>query len=84
MTLEHKYTIKFNAKCPADNSIDSYKLKIYSNKIILVEDIIAIINKLTTEPIYQEKLAEIIYNNIKEKLKLIGYHSNIKIISKVG
>ena len=78
----NKYTARFKALCPNNKSIiDEYKCSIYTDKIIMVEDISMYLNPFINEAIYQEDLTERISKRFKAKVKITGWHLGIKIKS---
>ena len=81
----YKYTAKFTALCPNDKTIvDKYKCKIYSTKIIMVEDISKYLDDQKNNAIYQEDLTDKILKMFKcEKVVLVGMHLGVKIKSVV-
>ena len=78
----NKYTTKFKALCPNDNSIiDEYKCTMYTDGIVMVEDIVFCLNKFAKKAIYQEDLTEKIADIFKAKVKIVGLHLGVKIKS---
>lgn len=83
MGTENKYIVKFTAKCPNnDLVVDNYKAIIKTKHLIEVEKIIKYLETLQREQVFQEDLTKKISKKFKCKVKLIGYHFNVKIVSK--
>lgn len=79
----NKYKIDFTAKCPNNTIvIDKYKLTLKTERLIEVESIIEFLNTLKEDVIFQEDLTKKIAEHFNCTAKLVGWHFNVKIVSK--
>lgn len=79
----NKYKIEFTAKCPNNSMVvDKYKLTLKTENLIQVEEIIAYVEMLQRESVFQEDLTKKIAEHFNCTAKIIGWHFNVKVVSK--
>jgi hypothetical protein len=76
MKVTHRLEIR--AKCPANQSEDTYQLTVLVSRVLLVEDILATVEKLTQEPIYQEILTVNLAQALSAQVTTRGWHSGVQ------
>lgn len=77
--MRAKHTLQIKAKCPVNGKIDKYTLEVTTNRLVKVEDIMAIIKEETSgDPVFQEELTEQLALRLKCKVKTIGTHSGVE------
>lgn len=81
MKVRNKYHLSVKAICPVDKSTDVYECVVMKNSIITVEEILNAVEILTKAPIYQEHLTMQMAATLRAKVKTIGFHSNVKVIT---
>ena len=75
----YKYT--FLVGCPNDGVKIKYQLTIKSATVIMAEDIVKFCSGSEG---YQEYIAQVLKEKLScERLKLVGIHSGVKIISRL-
>lgn len=79
------YKHRFWCVCPQDEHCSvEYKLKMAHDEMILVEDIIMELRRITAIPRYQEDIARCLAEVFHEcKIKLVGWHSGVKVITEL-
>lgn len=79
----NKYIAKFTALCPNNSKVvDEYTIIIKTKNMIEVEEIIKYLKSLQNKSVFQEKLTKKIAKHFNAKVKLIGWHFNIKVVCK--
>lgn len=73
------YELSIRAMCPSDNLPDWYEMRVESNRLILVEDVLAAVKDLGA--IYQEDLTRQIARRLGAKVTTVGYHYGVKVTS---
>lgn len=71
------YQGKFKSKCPSDGDIITYWYTIYSERTIMVEDIINVTNEF--KEIFHESAADIMHDKFGGKQILVATHQGISI-----
>jgi hypothetical protein len=75
MIVTHRLEIR--ATCPVDQSPDVYQATITTRRLIPVESILAQIDTLTAEPIFQEELTLRLAAAIGAEVRTLGQHSGV-------
>jgi GTP cyclohydrolase I len=73
------YIVDVTAKCPRGDAEDQYKVYIYSDDTILVEEINKAVAEITSAPIYQEDLAKRLAAALQARVVIEGEHSGVKV-----
>jgi len=79
-----EYTIELASNCPNDNDLIIYKVTICSNKIIMVEDLLAFAKECKSFPMFQEDLTETLSSRFESDVFSVGVHQGIEIKCTVG
>ena len=75
-----KYQLTITAKCPRDESLtDVYEMTVVAADMIAVEEILGAVAQETTDPIYQEPLAENLARLLDADVTLVGTHSGVSV-----
>ena len=82
--MSNTYQLEITCKCPVDDMPDVYQLTVTSQRAIPVEDILAAVNKLSEQKLYQEDLCQALHRNINACCVLVGFHSGVCVTSKCG
>lgn len=75
ITVEHTFTA--TARCPIDGAADSYVVVVRVNRTITVEEILATVARLTSEPILQEQLTSDLARELLGTVETVGVHSGV-------
>lgn len=75
MHVTHELT--FARTCPVNDALDRYELRVETNRMVKVEDILAAIEALP-EKAYQEELTLKLAAQLGCVVTTVGYHSGIK------
>lgn len=73
-----KHSTTFTARCPVNDSIDSYDISIETTHLIKIEDIIALLATFSDQKRFQEDITYEIAHTLRAKITTIGYHSGIR------
>ena len=78
------YSFQMVCYCPVNDNQDVYDVEIKSLETIQVEDILDFVEEHNKTKIYQENLTKKFKDFFPQlNVKITGYHSNIKIESKL-
>lgn len=77
MIQENKYTYRFNVKCPNDNKIICYKVKIKTNELIFVEDIVKKCKSIETG--FQEDIANQLMMEFGGVQTITAVHNGVSV-----
>lgn len=58
------YRTSVRAKCPSNSALITYHLEIRTRRLIKVEDIVEVLEALTSEPTYHEDLADKLWDEL--------------------
>lgn len=75
MRVTHETTLA--RRCPVNDALDLYQLRVETNRTLKVEDILAAIEALP-EKAFQEELTETLAAKLGCVVTTTGYHSGIK------
>lgn len=75
MKTTHRLQVK--AVCPVDNKSDVYDCRIVTSRIIPVEDILAAVDAVKEEKVFQEVLCERLARELACEVTLVGIHSGV-------
>jgi hypothetical protein len=78
------YEWEITCACPVDDDPDVYSMTVTSHRTIPVEEIIKAVGEVTKEKMFQEDLTQRLHRKINACVKLVGYHSGIKVTSIAG
>jgi len=67
----------FRRRCPVDDALDRYDLRVEANDMVKVEDIVAAVEALPKKA-FQEELTQILAAKLGCIVTTIGHHSGIK------
>lgn len=73
------YELSVECGCPVDDKGDVYQCFLTSTKPIPVEHILLVVEVYKNTKMFQEHLAESLSRDLFCEVKLIGYHSGIKV-----
>lgn len=73
------YEFQTNARCPADGAVITFDVQVISERMITVEDLLSLTNRLTGKPIMQEPFTARLADELSAKVTTIGTHSGVKI-----
>lgn len=76
MIVEHQ--LEITAVCPVDRKPDVYSCLIRCRRVLPVEDILAAVKDLGSEPIYQEDLTQRLHRRLACEVETIGFHSGVR------
>ena len=71
------YRTTFAATCPVDGSDDVYRVRVRSDWMIPVEEIVAALGELRGKPIYQEELTQRLADELGAEVATRGAHSGV-------
>lgn len=74
------HILQVNAKCPENGATDSYRVVVRTDRLIKVEEIQAVAEKLTQEPVYQEALTQQLAAAIGCEVETHGRHSGVETV----
>lgn len=80
--VRNTYTSKLVAKCPVNDDFDIYTVVIVATKLILAEDITAILLEFKGKEAYQENLTEQLAMKFGSYVRLEGDHRGVFIVSE--
>ena len=72
------YTLNHQCSCPLGGLEDYYTIKISSQRIVLVEQILKVLKNAPAK-IFQEDLADYLRCALGAEIEITGYHHGIKI-----
>lgn len=78
MNIFVEHEISISGICPVTGGRDCYSAKIRVRRIVKVEDIIAAMDNLPKQPMYQEDLTAHIAIILEAEVETIGHHSGIR------
>lgn len=78
MRVEHRLTVV--ARCPVDDSFDVYKVTVETDRVLLVEEILLAVKRLTVEQVYQEELTQSLAAEFEATVTTYGCHSGIDTV----
>lgn len=78
MLVRHSLTI--TAACPVDGKPDHYEAVVECTRVVKVEDILAAVDRLKAQKIYQEELTQELARVLGAKVTTTGYHSGVKTV----
>lgn len=78
MLVRHYMTV--TASCPVDEKPDHYEAIVECARVVKVEDILAAVERLKGQPIFQEQLTQELARSLGAKVTTTGYHSGVKTI----
>ena len=76
------YTYKFTAMCPSNNLSIEYCLKIETAKMVMVEEIKAVVSSLKNE--YHEVMADELYRQLGGNQVMTARHHGVDIETRRG
>lgn len=75
MRVIHETT--FARRCPVDDAQDLYELRVETNRVVKVEDILAAVEALP-EKAFQEDITKALAAKLGCTVTTVGYHSGVK------
>lgn len=78
MKIEHRLTVV--ARCPIDDTFDVYKVTVETDRVLLVEEILLAVKRLTVEQVYQEELTGALAAELKATVVTYGCHSGVDTV----
>jgi NADPH-dependent 7-cyano-7-deazaguanine reductase QueF len=75
-----KHSLTITASCPVDGKPDHYEAVIECSRVLKVEDILAAVETLKGQKIFQEQLTQELARAIGAKVTTTGYHSGVKTV----
>lgn len=78
MLVKHYLTI--TASCPVDGKPDHYEAVVECARVVKVEDILAAVESMKAQKIFQEQLTQELARSLGAKVTTTGYHSGVKTI----
>lgn len=80
--MKVKYHLSIESNCPVDGQGDFYECCLTSDKPLAVEQILEVVKDYKNRCLFQEHLAEELSRKLLCKVKLVGYHSGVKVSVK--
>jgi NADPH-dependent 7-cyano-7-deazaguanine reductase QueF len=78
LLVRHSLTI--TAACPVDGKPDHYEAVVECSRVVKVEDILAVVDGLKAQRIFQEELTQELARSLGAKVTTTGYHSGVKTV----
>jgi NADPH-dependent 7-cyano-7-deazaguanine reductase QueF len=78
LLVRHHLTI--TAACPVDGKPDRYEAVVECSRVLKVEDILAVVEALKGQKVFQEQLTQELARAIGAKVTTTGYHSGVKTV----
>lgn len=75
MKVEH--SLELRAICPVDGLPDVYHCVIRCNRVLAVEEILAAVDRLKGEKLYQEELTRKLHRALAAEVETVGWHSGV-------
>jgi NADPH-dependent 7-cyano-7-deazaguanine reductase QueF len=75
-----KHSLTITAACPVDGKPDHYEAVVECSRVLKVEDILAAVETLKGQKIFQEQLTQELARAIGAKVTTTGYHSGVKTV----
>ncbi len=75
--MKVKHCLDIQAKCPANGATDTYRMTVVVDRLVMVEDILAAVEKVTAEPIYQEHLTVKLAHELGAHVSTSGTHGKV-------
>ena len=75
--MQIRYSFEGHCNCPVDNLPDTYKITLYSQKVIAVEDIIKATVSLEPLKMFQEEYTQRLHRLLNCKVQTVGIHSGV-------
>ena len=69
--------LNYSGRCPVDDAIDTYAIRIKARRVVKVEDILAAISELP-QPLFQEEITRRLAARLGCRVTTIGFHSGVK------
>jgi hypothetical protein len=79
MIVTHE--LNFGCRCPVNEGVDIYKVTIETNRVVMVEDILAAVAELP-EKAFQEDITIQLAATLRCHVTTIGIHSGVKTTCK--
>lgn len=80
MNVTHELT--FARRCPVNDALDRYELRVETTRLVKVEDILAAVDALP-EKAFQEDITTTLAAKLGCQVTTIGYHSGVKTTCSV-
>lgn len=80
----NRYELEITCVCPVDKQPDVYAMEVISRRTVLAEDILATVNKVSADKLYQEDLCQLLHRELNAFVRLTGFHSGIRVVSECG
>ena len=71
------YELTMGSRCPVDGSRDHYTVKIHANRMLKVEDILAVCREYSGKAIFQEELTQALADQLTAYVTTYGVHSGV-------
>lgn len=82
MTTEHVLTVRCN--CPVDNIKDEYETTVTTDRLIKVEDLLAVAAEFAEQTMFQEDLTQLLAARFAATVTTVGLHSWVKTTCTCG
>ena len=79
-----EYKIKFEARCPVDQSRDTYDATFVSSKVLMAEKLREWAKRQELREIFQEDLTKEMASAFDCEVTLVGWHKGVRIESCCG
>lgn len=73
------YELTVECGCPVDGGGDIYQCSLTATKPIPVESILSVVSKCRDLQVFQEVLADRLSRELLCGVRLVGYHSGVKV-----
>jgi hypothetical protein len=77
-TMQTEHVLTVHCQCPVDNVKDEYQTTILTDRLIKVEDILAIAAEFTEQTMFQEELTQLLAARLAATVTTVGLHSGVK------
>lgn len=78
MKIQHWLTV--TSKCPVQDRLNSYRLKVTTDRLVMIEDILKACEELTKEAMCQETLTQSLCDRIACAVTSYGWHSGVHTV----
>lgn len=82
MLVEHWLTV--TATCPVDGKPDVYRVVVRTTRTVKVEDVLAAVARLASEPVYQEAFTQALHRELACEVETRGWHSGVRTVVVCG
>ncbi len=78
----NKYKFKAGGTCPINGRRDLFDVTIKSDRLVLVEDLLEVVDELNNQPIFQEGWTRALAERLGVEVVTKGWHSGVRVVCR--